>query len=86
MLRRLADRAFEIPLVYRTLQAPFQERKLAPCLRTLDLQPSTRVLDVGCGPGTNAWHFRGAQYTGVNINPGYVASAQRPVDGTRRTQ
>lgn len=76
MLRRLADRVFEIPLVYRTLQAPFQERKLAPCLRSLDVRPSTRVLDVGCGPGTNAWHFRGTQYTGVDINPKYVASAR----------
>lgn len=81
MLRRLADRAFEIPLVYRTLQAPFHERKLAPCLRALELRPTTRVLDVGCGPGTNAWHFRGAQYTGVDINPQYVASAQRRFHG-----
>lgn len=76
-LRRIADRALEHPLVYRVLQAPFQERKLAPCLGHLSLHRSTRVLDVGCGPGTNTWHFRETQYTGVDINPEYIASAQR---------
>jgi SAM-dependent methyltransferase len=80
-LRRLADRAFEHPIVYRTLQAPFHERKLAPCLRRLDLRATTRVLDVGCGPGTNAWHFREAQYTGVDINVEYIANAKRRFGG-----
>jgi SAM-dependent methyltransferase len=77
LLRRLADRAFELPFVYRTLQAPFHERKIAPCLRHLALTPATRVLDVGCGPGTNAAHFHGVQYTGIDINPEYIASARR---------
>jgi SAM-dependent methyltransferase len=81
IFRRLADHAFEHPLVYRTLQAPFHERKLAPCLRRLDLRAATRVLDVGCGPGTNAWHFRDAEYTGVDINPDYIANAQRRFKG-----
>ena len=81
MLRRLADRAFEHPLVYRTLQAPFHERKLAPVLRRLHGHPEMRVLDVGCGPGTNAAHFRAMHYTGVDINPDYIASAQRRVPG-----
>lgn len=80
-LRRVADRALEMPLVYRTLQAPFQERKLAPCLRHLAPTSTTRVLDVGCGPGTNAWHFREAQYTGVDINTDYIASAQQRFRG-----
>ena len=80
-LRRLADRAFEHPMVYRVLQAPFHERKLAPCLARLDLHAGTRILDVGCGPGTNASHFRDAQYTGVDINPDYIASAQRRFKG-----
>ncbi|MEK6612744.1 MAG: class I SAM-dependent methyltransferase [Gemmatimonadota bacterium] len=81
MLRRLADRAFEHPLVYRMLQAPFQERKLAPFLRRLNRQATMRVLDVGCGPGTNAAHFRDVQYTGVDINPDYIANAQRRFPG-----
>jgi SAM-dependent methyltransferase len=81
MLRRLADRAFEHPLVYRALQAPFHERKLAPFVRFLDQHPGMRILDVGCGPGTNAAHFRDHQYTGVDINPDYIASAQRRFQG-----
>ena len=76
LLRRLADRAFELPFVYRTLQAPFHERKIAPCLQRLTLTAGTRVLDVGCGPGTNAAHFRQASYTGIDINPDYIVSAQ----------
>lgn len=81
LLRSLADRALELPFVYRTLQAPFHERKIAPCLARLTLTPETRVLDVGCGPGTNASHFRSAQYTGIDINPAYIASAQRRYPG-----
>jgi SAM-dependent methyltransferase len=81
LLRRLADRAFEHPLVYRTLQAPFHERKLAPFLRHLAPTSATRVLDVGCGPGTNAWHFRHSQYTGIDINADYIANAQRRFQG-----
>ncbi len=81
MLRRLADTAFEHPLVYRTLQAPFHERKLAPFLRRLHQHATMRVLDVGCGPGTNAAHFRDLQYTGVDINPDYIANAQRRFPG-----
>lgn len=40
-----------------------------------------RVLDVGCGPGTNAAHFRDVLYTGVDINPDYIANAQRRFAG-----
>lgn len=81
MLRRLADRAFEHPLVYRTLQAPFHERKLAPFLATATLHAQTRLLDVGCGPGTNARHFTHVQYTGVDINPDYIENAKRRFPG-----
>ena len=68
-------RLFEIPWVYRAWQAPFQELKLAPVLRHNDLAKIRRVLDVGCGPGTNAPHFRGLDYLGLDINPEYVARA-----------
>ena len=81
MLRRLADRAFEHPLVYRALQAPFHERKLAPFLRLLPRHPALRILDVGCGPGTNTAHFRDHTYTGVDINIDYIANAHRRFPG-----
>lgn len=69
-------RLLEIPLVYRLWQAPFAESKLAPLYRHNDLSAVRRVLDVGCGPGTNAPHFRGTDYLGVDINPGYVERAR----------
>ena len=70
-------RLFEIPWVYRAWQAPFAERKLEPVLGTTDLSSVRRVLDVGCGPGTNAPHFRGTDYLGLDINPEYVEQARR---------
>jgi SAM-dependent methyltransferase len=69
-------RLFEVPWVYRLWQAPFQKQKLAPVLRHNDLSKVRRVLDVGCGPGTNAPHFRGREYLGLDINPEYVSRAR----------
>jgi len=69
-------RVMEIPWVYRAWQAPFQERKLAPVLGHNDLGTVRRVLDVGCGPGTNAPHFRGTDYLGLDINAEYVERAR----------
>jgi trans-aconitate methyltransferase len=42
-----------------------------------DLGTIKRVLDVGCGPGTNTALFSGADYLGIDINPEYIASARR---------
>ena len=65
----------EVPWVYRWWQAPFAEAKLRPLLRHNDLSAVRRVLDVACGPGTNAPHFRHMDYLGLDINPEYVAQA-----------
>jgi SAM-dependent methyltransferase len=67
----------ENALAYRLWQAPFAEKKLAPLLRRSDIAAARRVLDVGCGPGTNARHFAGADYMGIDLNPDYIASARR---------
>ena len=69
--------ALEHPLVYRLWQAPFEADKLRPVFRHNDLSRVSRVLDVGCGPGTNAREFRHAEYLGVDINPRYVAEGRR---------
>lgn len=62
---------------YRLWQAPFAERKLEPVLRHNAVSAMRRVLDVGCGPGTNARHFGHADYLGVDMNPDYIAYARR---------
>jgi SAM-dependent methyltransferase len=36
-----------------------------------------RVLDVGCGPGTNTRHFAHTDYLGLDMNLSYIASARR---------
>jgi SAM-dependent methyltransferase len=66
----------EHTLAYRVWQAPFAERKLAPLFAHNDLSRTRRVLDVGCGPGTNTHHFAGADYLGVDFNPAYIESAR----------
>jgi len=62
--------------VYRLWQAPFAEQKLRPMCTYNDLRSVRRVLDVGCGPGTNTNHFSHADYLGVDVNPAYVDSAR----------
>ena len=74
---RLTAALLEQTQVYRLWQAPFAADKLAPVLRQNDLRQVRRVLDVGCGPGTNTAHFRDADYLGIDINPRYVDWARR---------
>ena len=66
----------ENTLAYRVWQAPFAERKLAPFLAHNDLSRARRVLDVGCGPGTNTHHFANADYLGIDFNAAYIESAR----------
>lgn len=70
-------RLMEHTLAYRIWQAPFAERKLAPLFAHNDMRRVRRVLDVGCGPGTNTHHFAGAEYLGIDFNPAYIESARR---------
>ena len=74
---KLHSRILENTLVYRVWQAPFAERKLLPFLAHNDVRRARRVLDVGCGPGTNTHHFAGADYLGIDFNPSYIESARR---------
>jgi SAM-dependent methyltransferase len=61
---------------YKVWQAPFAESKFRPLLARTDMRRVRRVLDVGCGPGTNVHHFRNVEYVGLDINPGYIADAR----------
>ena len=74
---RFAEALLEQTHIYRLWQAPFAADKLTPVLAHNDLRRTRRVLDVGCGPGTNTAYFRSAEYVGIDINPRYVAWARR---------
>ena len=74
------DFLLEQTVVYSLWQAPFAAEKLAPVLNHNDLRGVRRVLDVGCGPGTNTKYFAGQDYLGIDINPGYIESARRKHD------
>jgi len=65
------------PTAYRLWQAPCASAKFAPITRHNDLAAIRRVLDVGCGPGTNAAWFTHADYLGIDNNPDYVDTARR---------
>lgn len=72
-MRKLLDSQ----LAYRVWQAPFVDAKFAPVERHNDLAAVRRVLDVGCGPGTNAAKFTHTEYLGLDMNRDYVKAAQR---------
>ena len=74
-LRRAAERLLELPSVYRTWQAPFVSAKVKPFRAYVDLPQVRRVVDVGCGPGTNARLFANCDYVGIDINPEYIRTA-----------
>lgn len=68
-------RLLEHPLVYALWQAPFVAQKVAPFRHHNDPRAMQRVLDVGCGPGTNRSLFATTEYLGVDLDPSYVARA-----------
>jgi SAM-dependent methyltransferase len=80
-MRKVLDGLLEHPVVYRLWQAPFAEQKFAPAWRRLENVSIGRVLDVGCGPGTNARRFGSAEYVGVDINDRYLEMGRRRFPG-----
>ena len=64
MIKRLWD----LSAVYRAWQLPFERQKFAPVGRFLEKADMRSVLDVGCGPGTNAAKFVDTRYVGVDLN------------------
>ena len=73
----LTTRIMENTHAYRLWQAPFAEKKFAPILAHNDLSQVRRVLDVGCGPGTNTPYFTHARYLGIDHNLRYLEYARQ---------
>ena len=67
----------EQPFLFKLSQLPFTRQKFARIVKHNDLSQVRRVLDVGCGPGTNAPSFAHAAYQGIDINPRYIELARR---------
>ncbi len=65
------------PTAYRIWQSPFVKAKFEPVFRHNQMNQVRRVLDVGCGPGTNAGLFTEIDYLGLDLNPQYVEQAKR---------
>jgi SAM-dependent methyltransferase len=78
---RARDRLLEHPAVYRAWQAPFAARKFAPIERWLRDHEIRRVLDVGCGAGTNAARFAHVDYVGLDVNERYLEVARKKYRG-----
>lgn len=70
------DRLLEHPAVYGAWQAPFAAQKFAPVERWLRHHEIRRVLDVGCGAGTNAGRFDRVDYVGIDVNERYLQAAR----------
>jgi SAM-dependent methyltransferase len=65
------------PIAYRLWQGPVAGAKMAPVMKHNDLSQVHRVLDLGCGPGTNRPCFPHGEYLGIDMNPRYVDYARR---------
>ncbi len=64
------------PRAYLLWQGKFAAQKLVPVYARNDFSRIRRVLDVGCGPGTNTRHFANAAYLGIDMNPAYIDYAR----------
>jgi SAM-dependent methyltransferase len=72
MLRHLMD--------WPLWQAPFARRKLR-LHAAADPSAFRGVRDIGCGPGSNAPHFRHCEYLELDISERYIAAARRSPHG-----
>jgi SAM-dependent methyltransferase len=69
------------PFLFNLYQLPFARQKLARILKHANLDNVRSVLDVGCGPGTNAPHFARSHYLGIDINEKYIQLARERYHG-----
>ena len=67
----------DFPTVYSIWQWPFAEQKTRSFLQNNDVDSLGRVLEIGCGPGTNAKLFSSNQYLGIDLNARYIGMAKR---------
>lgn len=76
-MRKLLHSLIKTAVGYRLWAYPFKKAKMRAIQDFLPPARLLRVLDVGCGPGTNVPLFRGLDYIGVDLAPAYIRSASR---------
>ena len=82
-VHRAAEVFLERPLMYRLLHSATGLRRLharliEDVMGLFEDRSTVRVLDLGCGPGdTPPLLGRHGSYTGVDLNPLYIADARR---------
>jgi len=75
----MISRLLDIPQIYLLWQGRFAKKKI----EALEpIPPHLRILDIGCGPGTNSSHFAGNHYTGIDMNHRYIEFARKKHRGT----
>ena len=65
------------PFFYSAWQTVFYRQKVRPFLADPHTRVAHRILDVGCGPGTNAGLFIDRDYVGVDCDARYVETAKQ---------
>lgn len=86
--RQIFHRLLEHPLVFGASQRllPFTHRDCRALVEGhIALPKGAALLDIGCGVGAHRPLFPGTVYTGIDINPEYIASANRAFGGGFRT-
>ena len=65
--------------IYDTFTEPFNAGLRQMALRMIPPQPGMRVLEVGCGTGTNIQKYSqaGCEVFGIDLSPAMLAEAQR---------
>ena len=77
-LLSLKNRILESSIGYSLWSAPLTKKKVGEVRAMLQRigKQNCSVLDVGCGPGSNADLFEGWDYLGIDHNPDYIQLAR----------
>ncbi|HEV2350106.1 MAG TPA: class I SAM-dependent methyltransferase [Terriglobia bacterium] len=84
LLAKIVEQISNQPVLFIFFRSIFEDNfKIIRTVINRDLrrEPGVRTLDLGCGPGTFSDLFARGSYVGVDLNPRYIAYAQRKCQG-----
>lgn len=73
----LLNRILENSFIYACWSKTFISRKLEAIAKVLPEIKGRKILDIACGPASNTHFFESNDYTGIDINPCYIQTAQK---------